>query len=299
MIINLYLFLCYGRINNNIIININDNKECNNTNNTMKHAILLLSSYGINYMNNFLSQFNCDQRFDIYIHIDNQTKIDIERQKTITKSNIKYINHLYKAQKFSIEMVDIMFELLRIANKRDNYDYFHYFSDSCYLIRTLDEFYQFFEKNNNKTFVTYFLENKYLFKKIRFKLYKGTQWMSLHRNIMHRLLDSLNLFNKYKKAIRKNKIELIGGAPDEFIITHIIIHDICQGEPQKYDVINNDLRYIRWKDCKNVYCPNYLDQLNVSEEEIKLIKKNNYLVIRKIDYKNFNAIDLVNRLKGE
>ena len=44
----------------------------------MKHAILLLSSYGINYLNNFLSQFNNDKRFDIYIHIDGNTKIDIK-----------------------------------------------------------------------------------------------------------------------------------------------------------------------------------------------------------------------------
>ena len=44
---------------------------------------------------------------------------------------------------------------------------------------------------------------------------------------------------------------------------------------------------------------NYLDIDNVSEEEIKSIKKNNFLAIRKIDYKNYKAIDLVNKLKGE
>ena len=56
----IYLLL-YNRDNNA------NNK--NNSNKTMKHAILLLSSYGISYMNNILSQFNNDKRFDIYTFI--------------------------------------------------------------------------------------------------------------------------------------------------------------------------------------------------------------------------------------
>ncbi len=294
-IISVYLLLCY-------ISNNNNNLESNNDNKAMKHAILLLSSYGINYMNNFLSQFNDDKRFDIYIHIDNQTKIDIEEKKIITKSNIKHIQHFYNSKKFSIEMVDIMLKLLIIADKKDNYDYFHYFSDSCYLITTLDEFYKFFAKNNKKTYISYFLGNNFLFKKNSFTLhtlYKGSQWMSLHSNMMHKLLDNLNLFNKYKEAIKDGTIKLAGGAPDEFIFTHIIVNDICEGKPLKYDVINNNLRFTRWKDCEVIYCPNYLDLSKISEEEIKFIKNNNYLIIRKIDYKNYNSIDLVNRLKGE
>ena len=57
------------------------------------------------------------------------------------------------------------------------------------------------------------------------------------------------------------------------------------------------MRFIRWKTCKKVHCPNFLDIDNISEEEIKNIRKN-YLVIRKINYKNDKAIDLINILKG-
>ena len=214
-IIYSYFLICYylGNIGNN---------KCNSSNKIMKHAILLLSSYGINYMNNVLSQFNNDKRFDIYIHIDGQSKIDIENNKTITKSNIKYIKHLYKSKKKSIEMVDIMFNLLSIASKTDNYAYFHYFSDSCYLITTLDEFYQFFIQNNNKTYINYNLEKNFLYKNSRYTLYKGSQWMSLHINIVHKLLDNIILFNKYKEAIRNRTIRLITGAPDELIQKNIM-----------------------------------------------------------------------------
>jgi hypothetical protein len=150
--------------------NVNNNKY-NNSSKKMKHAILLLSSYGISYMNNVLSQFNNDERFDIYIHLDGKTKIDIENNKTITRAKIKYIKHLFKSKKYSNEMVDCMLELLIIANKTDNYDYFHYFSDTCYLIKTLDEFYQFFFKNNNKSYMNYHLAEYFLYKNQIIEIY--------------------------------------------------------------------------------------------------------------------------------
>jgi hypothetical protein len=277
----------------------NSNNKFNNSNKIMKHAILLLSSYGISYMNNVLSQFNNDKRFDIYIHIDGQSKLDINNNKTITRSNIKYIKHLFKSKNYSIQLVDVMLELLIIANKTDNYDYFHYFSDSCYLITTLDEFYQFFIENNNKTYINYHLAEYFLYRNQPFILYKGSQWMSLHSNIVYKLIDNINLFNKYKEELRNRTIKILFGAPDEFIIQHIILNDICKRKPQEYNVLNNNLRFIRWKNCKAVHCPNYLDIDNVSEEEIKNISKKNILIIRKIDYKKNKAIDLVNRLRGK
>lgn len=68
-------------------------------------------------------------------------------------------------------MVDCMLELLIIANKTDNYDYFHYFSDTCYLIKTLDEFYQFFFKNNNKSYMNYHLAEYFLYKNQIIEIY--------------------------------------------------------------------------------------------------------------------------------
>jgi hypothetical protein len=195
-------------------------------------------------------------------------------------------------------MVDVMLELLITAKKTDNYYYYHFLSDSCYLVKTLDEFYEFFVKNNNKTFMNYYLDKYTLYKNKSFILYKGSQWMSLHSNIVHKLLDNINLFHKYKEEIKNKTIIIEYGAPDELIIQNIIIHDICKGKPSKYNIINNNLRFIRWKNCKKVFCPNYLDIDNVSKEEIKNIKKN-YLTIRKINYKNYKAIDLINKLKGE
>jgi len=196
-------------------------------------------------------------------------------------------------------MVDSMFGLLIKANKTGIYDYFHYFSESCYLIKTLDEFYQFFIQNNNKSFMNYYLDENFLYKNQSFILYKGSQWMSLHNSIVYKLLGNLDLLSKYKEAINNDTIKILFGAPDELIFQNIIVNDICKGKPQEYNIINTNLRLIRWKKCDKEYCPNYLDIDNFSEKEIKIAKKYNYLAIRKIDYKNYKAIDLVNRLKGE
>ena len=286
IILTIYLFYF------SLYKNRNSNKK-----KVMKHAILLLSSYGINYMNNFLAQFNNDRRFDIYIHIDGQSKIDVQNNKTITKSNIKYIKHSFKSKRFSIKMVDTMFELLVRANKTDYYDYFHFFSDTCYLIKTLNEFYEFFMQNSNKSYMNYNLAKYFLYKNHSYILYKGSQWMSLHNNIVQLLLNNINLFLKYKEEIKNKTIVIKSGAPDELIIQNIIVHNICKRNPRNYNIINNNLRFIRWKTCKKVHCPNFLDIDNISEEEIKNIRKN-YLVIRKINYKNDKAIDLINILKG-
>ena len=49
----------------------------------MKHAILLLSSYGVDYLNNFLLQFKNVSRFDIYIHLEEKNIIDFRNGENI------------------------------------------------------------------------------------------------------------------------------------------------------------------------------------------------------------------------
>lgn len=248
-------------------------------------------------MNNFLSQFNNDSRFEIYIHLDGKTKEDIDNGKKIIKSNIKYCEHLFNSPRFSIEMVEVMYELLSKANKNYKYDYYHFFSESCYLIKSLDEFYNFFQENNLNSFVPHFFDKNFLYKNKTHKLYKGTQWMSLHKSIVYKLLNNKHLFTKYKKEVKNNKIKLIQGALDECILQNMIVLNIYNKNSQKYKIKNKDIRYIRWNNCSNEYCPNFLNIDNVSENETNYIRKN-FLIIRKINYKDFKSIELINKLRG-
>lgn len=275
----------------------NVNVPINNKNISMKHAILLLSSYGIDYLNNFLSQFNNDKRFEIYIHIDKKSKTDIDANKQILKSNIKYCKHIYKSERYSLKMVDAMYKLLSKAYKSYKYDYYHFFSESCYLVKSLDEFYNFFVENNLNSYVRHYPHKYFLYHHKTNTFYKGSQWMSLHSDIVNKLLNYKYLFNKYKYEIENRNLKMWHGAYDEFIIQHIIIHYICKGKPGNYNVKNNSLRFIRWMSCSEEFCPSLLNINKVSEDEINYIKKN-FLIIRKIDYKDSKAIELVNKLKG-
>ena len=275
------------------------NKNFNNSisYNNMKHAILVLSSYGIDYLNNFLKQFNNDNRFDIYIHIDGKTKIDIDNNETIIKSNIKFYGHYFKSKRFSMAMGDVMYKLLTIANSNYEYDYYHFMSESCYFTDSLDDFYNFFVINNLNSYVNFFLTNEFRINNKPYVLYKGSQWMSIHKNIGNQLLNSTNLYYKYKEDIKKGIIIVEIGAFDEFIFQNLIIIDICKRKPKNCKVYNNNLRFIRWHCRSKISCPNYLNIDNISEEEIKYIKLHSF-IIRKINYKDPKAMELINKLKN-
>ena len=307
LIISFTLFVYFIKKNYKIndwfsnIINKNDNKKLSNFNNSslnkMKHAILLLSSYGVDYLNNFLYQFKNDTRFDIYIHLEGKSLFDFKNGETIINSNIKYCNNIHQSKRFSIGMVDAMYDIMSIANSKYNYDFYHFFSESCYLVKSLDYIYNYFERNKLYSYVYHFRSKMFLYNNQSNLLYKASQWMSINNDIIKKLLKRKNLFIKYKKEIEKGIIKIINGAPDEFIIQHIIIKDICKESLEKCNVKNNNLRFIRWRNCLNEYCPNLLDISNVSEEEINYIIKNCF-VIRKINYKNPKAIELINKIKS-
>ena len=230
-----------------------------------------------------------------YIHLDGKTKNDIDNGKEIIHSNIKYCKHLYKSRRFSFEMVKVMFELLNKARKLEKYNYYHFFSDSCYLVKSLNDFYKFFKGNNS--YLSYGLNKLSFYRNQSYALYWGSQWMTLHKDIVNKLLNYKYLLTKYEKEINNGTIAIRAGAYDEHIIQNIIISDICNGNPKKYNVENRDIRYIRWKNCSKKYCPNYLNINNVNEEEINKIK-NNFLIIRKIDYKDSKSLELLKLLRG-
>lgn len=267
----------------------------NNSDLKKKHAILLLSSYGIDYLNSFLSQFKNDKRYDIFIHLDGKTKNDIDNGRKIIKSNIKYRKHLYKSKRFSFEMVKVMYHLLSESNKKDAYKYYHFFSESCYLVKSLDEFYNFFNGNNS---YFSFHKHKFISHNKSIILYKGSQWMSLHKVIANEFLKRKNLFSQYEYGKINGTLTIYGrnGAFDEHIIHNIIISDICNGNPKKYNIKNKNIRYIRWHNCRKEHCPNYLNIDNVNEKEINNIK-NNFLIIRKINFKDSKSRELLKKIR--
>ena len=57
-----------------------------------------------------------------------------------------------------------MYELLSIAYKSDNYDYYHFFSESCYLVTSLDNFYDYFVENNLNSYVSHYKFQNFVYR---------------------------------------------------------------------------------------------------------------------------------------
>ena len=250
----------------------------------MTHAILLISSYGIDYLNHFIEQFKDCSNYDIYIHIDNKT---YQEYQTISNPNIKFIGHLYDSPRYSKNMVLVMFKLLQLSQK-NNYDYYHFFSDHCYFIQTPTVFFDKLNNAQNKSFLTYYLSNNFYNDK---QLYKSTQWISLHQNIVNQLINYEDLINQYLIAYDDKNLIINDGALDEIVIQNIIFDKILN-----YDftlIENNSLRYIYFEftDSAKILTIN-----EIHKHDLTYIY-NNFYILRKIDYNNINSINFLESVK--
>lgn len=289
----------------------------------MKHAILILSSYGYDYLCNMLKQFNNDNDFEIYIHIDNKTLYDMNSMGYTNDNyidllknefnNIKLVYHKYICKRFSYNMVLGMYDLL-LKSYNQSISYYHYMSDSCYLTHSLQYFKNFFN-NTEKSFIEYYEMPTYLYNnEIQ---YKGSQWMSLNKYIVEKIIDNDNISNIIqilrnefiifcnnmrqhminKKEINSN-LNITSGAVDEFVFQYIILKDILNNDKsliEKY-ICNDNLRYINWNNCTT--SPKILKYSEYNDYDINYIKEKS-LICRKIDYKNTDSLKFIQYITNE
>jgi len=259
----------------------------------MKHAIIILSSYGYEYLENCIKQFENDNDIDLYIHIDSETYNTIDNFNQ-NNYNIKYIGHLYDCPRFSTNLAKIMFDMLKIANNNYNYDYYHFFSDHCYLAKPLQYFKQFFV-NNDKTYLMYWNNDECArYVNSDKKIYLGSQWSSLYKTVVNEILKYESNVNNYINDFCNSEIVIEHGAFDEMLLTQLIIYDLCNEDEElinKYNIINCNLRYHKFYE-------NDSHPMVVKEENIFDVLKNNdnILIIRKINFKNPSSCDVPNKL---
>ena len=78
-----------------------------------------------------------------------------------------------------------------------------------FLVKSLDNIYNYFFNNKLNSYVYHFLQNNFLYNNQSNILYKGSQWMSLNDEIVKKLLKRKDLFIKYKKEIKKGIIKFL------------------------------------------------------------------------------------------
>lgn len=246
----------------------------------MNHAICILSSLGEDYLINCINQFEMDPNIYFFIHTDLYNT-------SYTNNHILYIGHYQHSKRFSMEMVNVMMFLIDQVNKSDIcFDYIHFFSDTCKLIVSVETFKKFFKDHNGYSFVECDLNNEYYINdQIAFK---GSQWMSLHCSIFNKL--NMDIYNKYNHNIYSPRQCY---APDEFIIQTIIKKEF------DHNVINNSLRYYEFELLyKNDGHPSIISLYLLNLLNNKKIDhiKNNCLIARKLDFKQFDYYETLQRL---
>lgn len=281
----------------------------------MKHAILILSSYGVDYLVENIKQYSEYQDiFDIFVHVDGKTYEDILshsvsgfRQyvgKLTEMNNIKYVGHEYQAKRYSFELLLSEFHLFRRAIETDTYCMYHIVSESCYLYKDIYVFLDFFEKNPDinliglETLSENFFDEETGIKKV----YKGPQWLSLSHKILSKIMNEKlfdRIYNDWNMGMIKKSTEIHGGAIDEIVLHTYLLNFIFDDEEKNN--IHYHSRFILWGDYgerTNNGTPNTLSTdflkkgIKMKEYELK-----NSFWCRKIDYKKPESKNFLKYLK--
>lgn len=278
----------------------------------MKHAILILSSYGMDYLVENIKQYSEYQDiFDIFVHVDGKTYEDILshsvsgfRQyvgKLTEMNNIKYVGHEYQAKRYSFELLLSEFHLFRRAIETDTYCMYHIVSESCYLYKDKDIFLDFFKENPDTNLIGLEMLSENIFdEKTGIKnVYKGPQWLSLSHKILSKIIKK-HLFERICNDWENGLISKPdgSGAIDE-IVLHTYIVNFIIDDMEKETHFHS--RFILWGDYgekTNNGSPNTLSTdflkkgIEMSEYELK-----NSFWCRKIDYKNPESKNFLKYLK--
>ena len=283
----------------------------------MKHAILILSSYGIDYLVANIKQYSKYQDiFDIFVHIDGQTLLDFNEMRKEQDTNfleylsevagvenIKYVGHEYQSKRYSFDLIFSEIHLFRRAYEYGKYQSYHLTSESCFFYRDIDIFLDFYKRNPDINLIGLKeIENTNIFdEKININSVRmGPQWFSLSYNTLKRCIES-GLFEKLFEEANKGLINYPGsvGALDEIVpqtyIANFILTDI-----DKENWFHS--RFIVWGD---VGLPRYkfgspntlIMEMIENGVELNEWELNNSFWCRKIDYKKKESMEFLEYIK--
>ena len=124
------------------------------TNDTMRHAILIMGHKNIDHICKIAAYFN--KQCDLFIHIDKKTHLnndDIERLRCYNQ--VKSISQEFDVNWGGTSVLDCELNLLQKAYNSGDYDYFHLISGQDYPVRPLQDFLEYFERINGKSLIQY------------------------------------------------------------------------------------------------------------------------------------------------
>lgn len=198
-----------------------------------KHAYLIMA-HSEPYILEKLLEMIDDERNDIYVHIDKKsTNIDVNKLKGIVKkSNIFFIEQINICWG-SFQQIECEVLLLKNAIK-NKYQYYHLLSGVDLPLKTQDEIYEFFNKNEGKEFVHFMYHHVTTSELDRIKYYhvfiKNRRSSNILKKIFSKVMDTVAI--SIQKIVRFSRIKdnnIMYGA-NWFSITHELAEYVVSKE---------------------------------------------------------------------
>lgn len=242
-----------------------------------KHAYLILAHWDFKLLEN-LVKFLDNKKNDIYIHIDLKSDdFDFEAiSNSVKYSNIKFVPRV-NVKWGDISMVKAEYSLLDSALSGEDYSYFHLLSGVDVPLKSLEEIFEFFEKNNGVEFVN--ISSREI-TPVEYDRVRTFHFATGKRNLINRAITKAeSIFARLLKIDRAKNIEVKRGSqwfsitkefaeylksqkefvmkqfnhtliPDEFFVQTVLINSPFKDNV--YDLkLNNrcsdPIRYTDWK----------------------------------------------------
>lgn len=114
----------------------------------MKQAILIIAHSDLNQLIYLIKSIDYEL-FDIYLHIDNKSKIiKYDFNSILTKSKLYMLPRRYSVKWGGYSQIKVTLELFKYALNNDNYKYFHLLSGQDMLIKQSKFVFDYFNNSN-------------------------------------------------------------------------------------------------------------------------------------------------------
>ena len=198
-----------------------------------KQAILIMAHNNELVLDKLIKELDSIY-FDIYLHIDKKSYLNIEEYTNITKISKIYVYKEIDVVWGDYSQVECELFLIKEALK-NNYEYLHLLSGSDMLLKTPKYIYEYFH-NSNKEYIHFqdreVPSNKleWINNKTDFKLMTGANWFSITNEFAKYLITKEELISNIFKGSR---------SPDEFFIQTIIYNSKYKDNLYNKDYNNN------------------------------------------------------------
>lgn len=238
---------------------------------------------------------------DVFIHVDK--KVDIEAFRNVTNSNIMFISDRSVCNWGGFSFVQAILKSTKEILKRGKYDFVNLMSAQDYLLKPIDEIYNFFNNNRGVSFISYDVNNetdwwkdaesrykqyhltdfrfrgKYMLQKLlnqtmperkipfSHRLYgsSNSSWWTISTDCAEYLLSYLDNDKRLMRFMRYT------WTADEFLIASIIMNS-----PFRARTINNNLRYIAWQ-------PGSPNPITLRSSHFEALAQSDHFFARKFD----------------